>query len=258
MFITFLVFLIGGSILPIILFSSGELLGVVGLAVPSRPTEKSGFRRGIGYGRIAIQTYIWLGWAAYCAWLALRFGLEPDVEHPRVYHAVALLATSLPIAYLTLTSWMYAASDEERGQLHRGINLWRVLLFFGFCAFLVAPGLMNVPYAWLIHAQEVAVGDATPSIGGTLRAAESLLIPSSDHPPYIADRAEPVRVPGQSAFVIPKWRSGQGSGVESAVAPCDEEGNEPLPEVGNEADDPCADEAETGVTPGNPGREDSP
>ena len=123
MFVTFLALLIGGSMLPIIVFSSGELVGLVGLEIPSRPAEKSSLRRGIGYGRTFTQAYIWFGWAAYCAWLAIRFGVEPDIAYPRVYHLIALLATGLPVAYLAVVSRKYVSSDEERGQLQRGTRI---------------------------------------------------------------------------------------------------------------------------------------
>ena len=244
MFVTFLALLIGGSMLPIIVFSSGELVGLVGLEIPSRPAEKSSLRRGIGYGRTFTQAYIWFGWAAYCAWLAIRFGVEPDIAYPRVYHLIALLATGLPVAYLAVVSRKYVSSDEERGQLQRGTRLWRVLLFFGFCVFFVPPGLMGVPYGWLNHAQQAAVGHAMAGMSTTLRAPDGLLIPSSDHPPSVADGAEPVRVPEQSALLTPRWWANRRSGPESPVARCEREGDEPLSEDGSEADDPCADEVE--------------
>ena len=231
MFLTFIAFLLGGTILPVAIFLSGEVVGMSGLAVPSPSTEKSSLWRAVGYGRIFTQTYVWLGWAAYCCWLALRFGVEPDVANPWVYYTVALLATSVPVAVLRQMSRSASVSDEELGQLQRGANLWRLLLLFGFCIFLVAPVTMTGPYAWLSRAQQFAVGDATRGVMARFQEAQSLIISNSDDRVFVASGAPKEFVPATPGFITTRWPNGPWRQTSSAVeAPCETEPDERLPE----------------------------
>ena len=130
MFLGFLVLLLGGGVLPVFIFSTSDLVGLRGLAVDGPPAEASSSQRASTYGLALTRGYVWFGWAAYCAWLALSFAADITVANPWVYYFTALLATSVPISYLHLRDRMSAASDDERAGMQVATNMWRVLLSY--------------------------------------------------------------------------------------------------------------------------------
>lgn len=181
MFLTFLAFLAGGAILPVVVFSTGQVIGLVGLSVPVQPVEGASSRRAIAYGRILMQVYVWFAWAAYCAWLALRFGAAPTVTNPWVYYVVALFATGLPVTYLHFNDVMSAGTADDHQELRAATNLWRTILFFACVIFLVVPTLMQGPYGWFAHAEQSVIGEAARHLSVPLRAAEHTLDPGPTH-----------------------------------------------------------------------------
>ena len=193
MFLSFLAALLLVATCPIILFSSGEMVGLTGLTTPGASVSGRPAQRAVGFARTLVQAYIWFGWGAYCAWLALRYASQPGVANPWVYYATALAMTSVPIAYLHHRDQMSVHSDEERGQLQQGTNLWRVLLLFGCMTFLVAPQLMSRPYGWFTDAERQITGDSTHAITTGVRRAQEQIVPSTaDGPPIVPQAAQPV------------------------------------------------------------------
>ena len=79
MFFTFALQLAGGSVLPIFLLSVLEvpLIGLVPLTLSPRDPTAGWRDRALSALRALTQTYIWVGWAAYCASLAISYVWEP-------------------------------------------------------------------------------------------------------------------------------------------------------------------------------------
>ncbi len=151
MFLTFLVLLAAGAIVPIALFSSAEILGLTSVTRWQPAFGSVPMRRAASSGWALTQGYVWLGWAAYCTWVGLHFVLDPAVNNPWVYVALSILATTLPIAYLRVRDRPDEGSDEERRDLQRGSNVWRVVVLSSCICFWIAPQLMSVPYGWFAH-----------------------------------------------------------------------------------------------------------
>ena len=151
MFLTFLVLLAAGAIVPIALFSSVEILGRTSVTRWQPAFGSVPMRRAASSGWALTQAYVWLGLAAYCTWVGLRFLLEPAVNNPWLYVALSILATTgLPITYLRMKDRHDEGSDEERRGLQRGANVWRVVVLCSCSCFWIAPQLMSVPMAGLL------------------------------------------------------------------------------------------------------------
>ena len=112
-------------------------------------------RRAVAGARLALQTYLWLGWAALCAWAALYFVAAPGVGNRWPYYVIALFATGVPISWLHLQNRRSLWSENEQTDLQAGTNLWRVVLLIGCLCFIVAPQLMSLPYGWPLLAPDV-------------------------------------------------------------------------------------------------------
>ncbi len=134
MFLAFVFCLLGGSALVAFVFSGFELFGVAALAQPRWDARISLQRRAAAGARLALQTYLWLGWAAICAWAALYFVAAPGVGNPWPYYVIALFATGVPISWLHLQNRRSLWSEDEQTDLQAGTNLWRVVLLLGVCA----------------------------------------------------------------------------------------------------------------------------
>jgi hypothetical protein len=173
LFLTFLVLLLGGSVVPILIFSSSEMFGLTGQAVhrhePGRPWK---VRAALGAWSLA-QGYIWLGWAAYCTSLALWHASDPAVRDPWPYYVTVLVAACVPVAYLHMQGRMSVGSDGDRERVRDETNLRRVLVFSGCLCFMIAPQLMSVPYGWSVHAAEYVSVNATAGVEGLVRTARS-------------------------------------------------------------------------------------
>lgn len=165
MFLTFLVGLIGGSVLVAFVFSGLETFGVAALREPQVEASAPLPRRAVGSARSGLRAYVWLGWAAFCAWTAIYFVAAPDVTNPWPYYLTAVFATSLPVSWLHRREQMTLGSDEERTRLQEGANLWRVVLLFGCLCFILAPPLMGVPYGWLGRSQAHVAAQTLEGIG---------------------------------------------------------------------------------------------
>ena len=245
MFLSFLVVLMLAATLPIVLFSTGEMVGLTGLTVPGANITGRPAQRAIGCARTLIQAYIWFGWGAYCAWLALRYASEPGVANPWVYYATALVVTSVPIAYLHHRDQMSAYSDEERVQLQQGTNLWRILLLFGCMTFLVAPQLMSQPYGWFTDAERQIAGDSTRAMTTGLHRAQEQIVPSTANgQPIVPQSAQPVLTDGPET-VTSRRATGARQTADVGETRCAQEqldGREPDSE--READDSCVSPAE--------------
>ena len=151
MFLTFLVMLAAGAIVPIALFSSVEILGLTSVTRWQPASGSVPMRRTASSGWALTQAYVWLGWAAYCTWVGLHFVLDPAVNNPWVFVALSILATGLPIGYLRAKDRADEGSDGERRGLRRGANIWRVVVLCSCVCFWIAPQLMLVPYGWFAH-----------------------------------------------------------------------------------------------------------
>ena len=245
MFLVFFVLLIGGAFVPIVLFSSGETIGLDGLGVSRAHSNDSSLQRAIGSGRILTRAYIWFGWAAYCAWLALRFVSESGVVNPWVYFVTALVVTSVPIAYLHRRDQMSATSDEEHGQLQSSTNLWRVLLLVGCVSFLVAPQLMTVPYGWFAHAERQVTADFSREITQWLHAAQEGVIPSTQDSQPITPTAAHRVPPDASETIIRGHADEERHTANAGEELCEQEqpGQRDL-ESASETDGPCVSLAE--------------
>ena len=151
MFLTFLVLLAAGAIVPIALFSTVEVLGLTSVTRWQPAFGSVPMRRAASSGWALTQGYVWLGWAAYCTWVGLHFVLDPDVNNPWVFVALSILATGLPIGYLRAKDRADEGSDGERRGLRRGANIWRIVVLCSCVCFWIAPQLMLVPYGWFAH-----------------------------------------------------------------------------------------------------------
>ena len=237
MFLSFLVVLMLVATLPVVLFSSGEMVGLTGLSVPGAHITGRRAERAVGCARTLIQAYIWFGWGAYCAWLSLRYASEPGVANPWLYYATALVVTSAPIAYLHHRDQLTACSDEERGQLQQGTNLWRVLLLFGCMTFLVAPQLMSVPYGWFAHVEHRVTGEPTRAMTKGLYSAQEQLIPSTaDGPAAVPRTAQPA----PTDALTMRRATGKSDAPTAEQEPCEQELLEDRgPDDERPADGPC-------------------
>ena len=244
MFLGFLVLLLGGGILPIVIFSTGEMVGLRGLAVDGRPAEASHWQRASAYGLALTRGYVWFGWAAYCAWLALSFAADVTVANPWVYYFTALLATSVPISYLHLRDRMSAVSEAERAGMQTATNVWRVLLLFWCLAFLLAPQLMRVPYGWFARVESSALGQAARGVTAEFGAAQRAAIPGSDYRLQIAEGETFSASPATSAAVTRGRLEGAKTPGTSAVAPCEQEPSDQRVPGREDADRTCADRAD--------------
>jgi len=59
---------------------------------------------------MALRAYVRFGWAAYCAWLALRYASAPEVASPSVYFVTVVAAEAGPTG--VVTAWGFAADIE--------------------------------------------------------------------------------------------------------------------------------------------------
>ena len=119
MFLPFLLRLLGGSVVPLFLLSvlSTPVFGVDALSLPKRGRGPVGLSIGLVTLRTVTQTHIWIGWAAYCAALALRYAASPWVENPVAYFGSAFLAANLPITFLALKESAVIETGEERTRM---------------------------------------------------------------------------------------------------------------------------------------------
>jgi TPR repeat protein len=172
LYFSFLLQLVAGSVVPLFVFSILEIpiLGIVALTFPQRDAKAPLATRAVSGLRSLVQAYIWLGWAAYCASLAIDYTSDPMVSQPWMFFVTALLVANLPIAFLKLKGKMGTESDDELGRLQEGTHLCRALTIVGFALFSLSPQLMAMPYGWLgVASNDVAV-DA--SIEEVMEAAQ--------------------------------------------------------------------------------------
>ena len=94
----------GGAVFPLFVLSvlSTPVFGVDALSLPKRGSGPIGLSVGLMLVRTSTQVYVWLGWAAYCASLALRYTSSPMVDNTAGYYGAAFLAANIPIAFLAL------------------------------------------------------------------------------------------------------------------------------------------------------------
>ena len=153
MFLSFLLRLLAGAVVPLLIFSVMEMsqFGLIALTFPRLGQERTVRARALDALRGLVQAYIWFGWAAYCVTLAIRYSQLPTTtQAPWVYYLTAALAANVPIVYLAIRERMAASSDEERSRLREGTNLCRAITMVGFFLFAIAPSLMATPYGWIL------------------------------------------------------------------------------------------------------------
>ena len=238
MFLVFFLALIGGAIIPVVLFSGGELVGVPGLVASAARSREARAERFTRYGRMVIRVYIWFGWAAYCAWLALRYASAPGVANPSVYLVIAVAATGGPIAYLHLRDRWGFTDDDERTRLQQSSNLWRVMLLFACGLFLIAPQLMSVPYGWFTRLDEQVSGETSRALTRDLHAAQDQIIPSAEHgQPFVPAATSPVLATARQIVTSLRW-TGANPTATVGGAPCEREQRD---RRDSQLDGPCED-----------------
>ena len=127
MFLAFLLRLLGGAAIPLFLLSvlSTPVFAVDPLSLPIRDKKEN--PPALAYTlmgtRLAIQVYVWLGWAAYCTALALRYTSQSSVTNPMAFYVVAFIAVNVPIAFLAVKESAVVENDRERQRLRRGTAL---------------------------------------------------------------------------------------------------------------------------------------
>jgi len=152
MFLPFLLRLLGAAAFPLIVLSvlSTPVFGVDVLSLPKRGKGPAGLSIGLMSIRTLVQVYVWLGWAAYCSALALRYVSNPMVDSTLGYYATAFLAANVPIAFLALKESAVVDSNEERNRVRGGTVLYHVITVIGFLTFSLTPQLMLGPYGWVV------------------------------------------------------------------------------------------------------------
>lgn len=166
MFLSFLLRLLGGAVVPLFIFSVMEMsqFGLVALSFP-RFARRTPRELAIDGLRTLVQAYVWFGWAAYCVSLVLRYAYQPMAPYdPWVFYLTAALVANIPIVYIALRERTEAGSDEEQGRLRQGTNLCRAITMVGFFLFAVSPMLMATPYGWVIG--------STPAYGESVSLEE--------------------------------------------------------------------------------------
>ena len=153
MFLPFMLRLLGGAAFPLFVLSvlSTPVFGVEALSLPKRGRGPVGLSVGLMVVRTATQVYVWLGWAAYCSALALRYASSPAVDNTLGYYASAFLAANVPIAFLVLKESAVIETDEARSRIRGGTALYRAITVIGFLAFCITPQLMSGPYGWVVQ-----------------------------------------------------------------------------------------------------------
>ena len=171
MFLPFLLRLFGGSIFPLFLLSvlSTPVFGVDALSLPKRGKGPVGLSIGLMLVRSAAQTYIWLGWAAYCVALALRYTESPSVDNSIVYYAAAFIAANLPITFLALKESAVTETDGQRYRIQRGTAFYRIVTLTAFMIFCISPQLMRGPYGWMV--ERIVPSDSRIEVAELLREA---------------------------------------------------------------------------------------
>jgi hypothetical protein len=246
MFLTFLVVLMLAASLPIVLFSGGEMVGLTGLMVPGTNVAGRPAERAMGCARTLIQSYIWVGWGAFCAAEALRYASQPGVTNPWAYYATTLLVTSAPIAYLHRRDRMSACSDDERRTLQRGTNLWRVILLFVCMTFLVAPQLMSMPYGWFTRVERQIAGDSTHAMTTELHRVQEQIVPSTANGQTRAPEATHPVLADTPRMVTTGRAIGERDAAAAGEGPCEQE--QPAdrgPDGAGTANGPCVMPAES-------------
>ncbi len=171
MFLPFLLRLLGGSVFPLFLLSvlSTPVFGVDALSLPKRGKGPVGLSIGLMVIRVAAQTYIWFGWAAYCAALALRYTESPWVDNSIVYYGAAFIAANLPITFLALKESAVTESDGGRNRIQRGTAFYRVVTLTAFMIFCISPQLMRGSYGWMV--ESIVPSDRRIEVAELLREA---------------------------------------------------------------------------------------
>lgn len=171
MFLPFMLRLLGGAVFPLFLLSvlSTPVFGIDALSLPKRGTGPIGLSLGLMLVRTSTQIYVWLGWAAYCASLALRYTSSPMVDNTAGYYGAAFLAANIPIAFLALKESAVIETDEERSRMRSGAALYRTITSFGFVVFCIGPQLMLGPYGWIV--ERIIPSDERIEVAELLRAA---------------------------------------------------------------------------------------
>ena len=161
MYLSFLIQLIAGSALPILLFAILEmpLFGLVALTFPLHDRNAPLKSHAIAGLHAFGQVYIWFGWAAYCASLAITIAADPRVSDPWVYYLTALFVANVPIAFLRVKEKMALDSEEELSRLRVGSNLCRAITVLGFALFCLTPQLMAAPYGWFVEVRDDGARD---------------------------------------------------------------------------------------------------
>jgi len=194
MFLPFLLRLLGGSVFPLFLLSvlSTPVFGVDALSLPERGKGPVGLSIGLMTVRFAAQTYIWFGWAAYCAALALRYTASPWVDNSMAYYGAAFIAANLPITFLALKESAVTESEGKRKRIQKGTAFYRIVTLTAFMVFCISPQLMRGPYGWMVESivpsdrrievaellREAALGDADAQHNLAVAYADGRLVAS--------------------------------------------------------------------------------
>ena len=196
--------------------------------------------------RALTQTYIWLGWAAYCASLVISYVWDPGVTQRWAYFATAFVALNIPIAFLAIRERMTIHSDEERRRLEAGTTLYRGLTVVGLAVFCLAPPLMYLPYGWLVGRHGGAALEAASNVEELIRMAD-LGIPRAQHTLGVRYRE------GRGVFqddteALRLWRAAAEQGYDESQAQlCDVYAHgQGVPQDDRQAADWCARAAENG------------
>ena len=115
-------------------------IGVITLALGVR--EKAGRTTVLSRVLVATgfvgNTYVFLGWSAFCASVVLLFVEKPEVHHSWLYYVLGFFFCNSPLAFMAL--------HEAPGS--RGVGLQMGSAMVAYVAFCVYPTLMW-PWGWI-------------------------------------------------------------------------------------------------------------
>ena len=133
-----------------------------------------------------------MGWAVYCALLAVTYTSAEGVGYPAVYYLAAFVCVNGPLACLSAWERSLAESGQELRAVRRRILTFRVVTSIGFVIYCTSPSFLYSPYGWFAN-DLIARAEGLAEVSYSVDESQSAAIPPSPQP---IDGSAPALSPG--------------------------------------------------------------
>lgn len=97
------------------------------------------------------QGFLWIIWAAFCAFSVKYFIDSPTVTHNWLYYATGFFASWGPLNYLSVKEQDTAETTKERNKIIIGSFIYIILIIVSFILFCIYPNLTSYKFISFIY-----------------------------------------------------------------------------------------------------------